>query len=204
MGANDRYRLLSSAVIPRPIAFVSTQARDGKRNLAPFSYFMLGGTEPPSLAFCPSLNRRGLPKDTLWNIEQSGEFVVNLVTREMAEGMNQASYEYDHGVEEWSASRFTPLESLVVKPPRVAESPIHFECQRFETVFHGDSAGSSAYVIGEIVAVHALVSILDDADGLNEAYQPIGRLGGSDYLDMATGERFDLLRPAGPANPRCV
>ncbi|MCB0825678.1 MAG: flavin reductase family protein [Armatimonadetes bacterium] len=195
LGSTIAYHVLTNLVVPRPIAFVSTLSADGVANLAPFSYFNIGGMNPPSLVFCPVLDGEGNPKDSLKNIKETGEFVVNLVNREMAEGMNAASYTFPPDASEWEPSGFHPLASQSVKPKRVAESPVQLECRLFQVVKHGDGPSSACYVIGEVVLAH-LADELMDGDVILPL-SPISRLGGPDYLDLATGERFSLPRPTG-------
>jgi flavin reductase (DIM6/NTAB) family NADH-FMN oxidoreductase RutF len=185
------YDLMANLIVPRPIAFVSTLSREGRRNLAPFSYFMPGGTNPPSLCFCPILAGGGRKKDTLVNIEETGEFVVNLVDRTMAEGMNATSGMYPHDTDEWPMSGFNPVDCLAVRPARVLESPASFECKLHQVAFCGDQAGGGSFVIGEILAIHVRPELL-----LPEArFLPISRLGGPDYLDLASVETFGMERP---------
>lgn len=198
--ASVRYDLLAGLVVPRPIGFVSTLSTDGTPNLAPFSFFMVGGINPPSLMFCPVLNFEGEPKDSLRNIQETREFVVHLVTRKMAEGMNETSFSYPAGTDEWKASGFSMLESEVVKPDRVAESPVQFECRLFQAIQHGIGASAAVYVVGEIVRAHIDESLIDDEVRLVKSFKPISRLGGSDYLDLETGKLFELERPKGPAS----
>lgn len=187
---------MASAIAPRPIALVSTQCPEGHANLAPFSYFMPGGTHPPSLAFSPTLNMQGQPKDTLSNIRETGEFVVNVVTRPMAEGMNQAARGVARHIDEWPLSGFTPLPSELVVPHRIAESPIQFECRLFKIVGHGDGPGSAVYVIGEIVAVHVASALWGESGLVDASIKPIGRMGGKHYIDLAEPAWFDLERPS--------
>lgn len=201
LSAGQAYDLLSRVVVPRPIAFVSTLSEDGVPNLAPFSFFMAGGANPPSVVFCPVRSPQGEPKDTLRNIESTGEYVINIVTRDMAEGMNNTAFGFPHGVSEWPASGFTMAESEAVRPARVAESPVSLECRRFQTVEHGGAGNSAVYVIGEVLVSH----IHPDhwADGLVVNLAPISRLGGPDYLDTAGlgevgGKLFELPRPSAP------
>jgi flavin reductase (DIM6/NTAB) family NADH-FMN oxidoreductase RutF len=196
---SQAYDILSGLVVPRPIAFVSTLSDQGVPNLAPFSFFMVGGVRPPGLAFCPVLNADGQPKDSLKNVEKTSEFVVNLVTREMSEGMNASSYPYPEGEDEWDASGFTMLKSRAVKPPRVAESPVQFECRLFKALRHGDGPGASVYVVGEVVVAHIDPSLIDESGALADRFQPIARLGGAAYLDLANGNVFELARPNRPA-----
>ena len=182
---------MAGLIVPRPIAFVSTLGRDGSRNLAPFSYFMPGGVNPPTLAFCPVLDAGGTAKDTLRNIRETGEFVVNLVHRSMAEGMNATAASFPSGESEWPASGFTPVESTRVAPPGVGESRVRFECILFGTFPTGAEAGAGTVVVGRILACHAA----------EDPGMPIARLGASGYLDLAAeggGKVFDLPRPVLP------
>lgn len=185
------YELMANLIVPRPIAFVSTVSREGRRNLAPFSYFMPGGTNPPTLCFCPILAGGGRKKDTLVNIEDTGEFVVNLVDRAMAEGMNATSGMYSSDIDEWPLSGFSSAECLSVRPPRVQESPASFECRLLQAAFTGQDAGGGVFVIGEVVAAHVRTDLLQP----DSRFLPISRLGGPDYIDLATGEIFGMDRP---------
>lgn len=187
------YDLMAGLIVPRPIAFVSTLSPTTGPNLAPFSYFMPGGVQPPSLAFCPVRGPEGSAKDTLRNIEETGEFVVNLVTRAMADGMNNAAASHPRGVSEWPYAGFTPAASVKVKPARVLESPVQMECRLYAIVSHGDGAFGSCYVIGEILAFHTAAGLVEN--GVPGSFSPIARLGGSGYLDMDGGKLFDLPRP---------
>jgi flavin reductase (DIM6/NTAB) family NADH-FMN oxidoreductase RutF len=190
------YDLLVEAVQPRPIALVSTISSQGAHNLAPFSFFMAGGTSPPSLAFSPTLGPEGYEKDSLTNVEETGEFVVNVVSREMAEAMNRAAYSFPNSVSEWAASGLTQLDAEIVRPKRVAESVVQFECRVFEIVRHGEDFGSARYVIGEIVRLHVADGHWDAEKGRMAALRLLGRLGGREYVDLASKEIFELARPS--------
>jgi flavin reductase (DIM6/NTAB) family NADH-FMN oxidoreductase RutF len=185
------YGILAGWVVPRPIALVSTVSASGIRNLAPFSYFMPGGVNPPSLCFCPIISHDGADKDTLSNIQETKEFVVNLVSRAMAEGMNETSPQFPAEVDEWIYSGFTPAPCVLVTPERAAEAPVSFECRLHAVTRHGEGPLSSAYVSGEILAVHASEGAWQ---GLGEV-KTIARLGGAEYLDMDGGKLFELHRP---------
>lgn len=191
------YDVLVAAVQPRPIAFVSTRSAAGEDNLAPFSFFMAGGANPPSLMYSPSLNLRGEPKDSLRNVEETREFVVNIVTRTMSEAMNAASFDYPQGFSEWQVTGLTPLPSEVVKPMRIMESPVQFECRVHQIVPHGQGPNAANYVIGEIVRTHVLKTIWTGEAISAGALRPISRLGGAEYLDTAALEVFEMLRPTG-------
>jgi flavin reductase (DIM6/NTAB) family NADH-FMN oxidoreductase RutF len=192
------YDLLSSVVVPRPIAFVSTVSSDGIGNIAPFSYFMPGGSNPPSLCFSIAGLRPGKEKDTLRNIKQTGEFCVNLVERSIAEHMNQTSFVFDSAVNELEVVGLTPLPCVKIKPSRVAESRVHLECILFEIVSHGNGQGSANYVIGEIVCIHIAENLLSEETLTAHKYRPISRMGGRDYLDTSSLEVFTMERPQKP------
>lgn len=163
----------------------------GEPNLAPFSFFMVGGIDPPSLAFCPILGKDGRKKTSLVNIEETQEFVVNLVTRPMAERMNTTSVDYPDGYEKWGLSGLTPVPSSYVKPARVTESAVQFECRLFQVVSHG----ASHYVIGEVIVAHIDEELLTE-DGSLRPFEPIARLGGAQYLDLDGGKVFEMIRPS--------
>lgn len=186
MSATESYRLLSNLVIPRPIALVSSISKLGIPNLAPFSFFVVGGTNPPSVVFSPVLGSKG-EKDTLVNIRETGEYVINLVHREMTDGMNQASRPLPADENEWDISGFVGLESSRVAPKRVASSRVQLECKLFQIVEHGDGMGSARYIIGEVVMIHR--------DPELAQFHPISRLGDADYLDLEDGQTFQLDRP---------
>ena len=193
--APDIYRLLVNSVAPRPIAFVSSLSPDGVPNLAPFSYFMAGGANPPSVAFSPTNTRNNVPKDTLRNVEATGEYVINIVTHDIREKMNQTSAAYPYGVSEWEPSGLTPAPSLKVKPARVAECVIALECKLFQIARHGPGPLSANYVIGEIVCFHVAESILanNQIDATKVDY--IGRMGGDWYARAHGDSLFELPRP---------
>jgi flavin reductase (DIM6/NTAB) family NADH-FMN oxidoreductase RutF len=186
------YDLMAGLVAPRPIAFVSTISATGIANLAPFSYFNIGGLNPPSLTICTVDSPHG-PKDTFANVLATSEFVVNLVNRSMAEGMNRTAQNFPQEVDEWPLSGFTPIESHHIKPPRVAESPVQIECRLFQTIKHGSGPGSSSYIIGELLVIHLDPAIYQE--GQLTPPQLIARLGGNDYLDTESLVRFQLPRP---------
>lgn len=192
-----RYDILVGAVEPRPIALVSTVSRDGIPNLGPFSFFMLGGANPPSLFYSPTINKRGARKDSLRNVEDTGEFVVNAVTRDMVGGMNAASFEFPDSYNEWQAAGFTAIASELVGPARVAESPFQLECKLFRVVEHGDGPGAARYVIGEVVRMHIREDVYDGYGVDLDRYRPLSRMGGQDYLDTKSLQMFSLQRPTG-------
>lgn len=195
------YDLLVAAVQPRPIGFISTLSEEGVANLAPFSFFMVGGIQPPSLMYCPTGGSKGKDKDSLRNADLTGEFVVNVVVRDVVPGMNEAGYDYPSDVSEWPATGLTPLPSDLVRPARVAESPVQMECRTFQIIRHGAGPFATNYVIGEIVRIHVREDLLVDGVIQAERLRPVGRLGGADYIDLANQEIFTLPRPKPPVPP---
>src|ERR1700681_3143331 len=160
----DFYRILLSSVAPRPIAWVST-LNNGHLNLAPFSFFNVVSAKPPMLGFSPSLrlvDGQSAPKDTLQNIRQTGEFVVNVVTFAAAEAMNLTSGDYDSSVDEFAVAKLNTRPSQMVRPPQVAESPVSFECKLNRIIDFGTEPPSGSLVIGEIVCVHLEDNVLEE------------------------------------------
>jgi flavin reductase (DIM6/NTAB) family NADH-FMN oxidoreductase RutF len=187
----QRYRLLISTVAPRPIAWVSTCNSDGQTNLAPFSFFQaLSGTPP--LVMISVGKREGRPKDTLRNIQDTGEFVINMVDETVAERMNLTAGEYGPEVDEFALTQLTPAPSEVVSVPRVAESPVNMEARLTQVV---PLIGSDySIVIGEIVRWHIADGLLAP-DGLIDIakIRPIARLARDEYTKF--GEVFEMIRP---------
>ena len=189
------HAMLNACVAPRPIALTSTVSLSGCANLAPFSYFMAGGGSPLSIAISPGLNRHGEPKDTLRNLVETGEFVVNLVTPDMIDPMNRASTELPYGESEWELSGLTPAPSVYVAPARVLESPIALECRLFHLLPHGDGPGSANYVIGEVLYIHAAADTLVDGRPDSSRLQYLGRLDGEWYTVVDGRSRVRKARP---------
>jgi flavin reductase (DIM6/NTAB) family NADH-FMN oxidoreductase RutF len=194
------YRILISSVAPRPIAWVSTISREGIPNLAPFSFFNVISAKPPVLGFSPALRRLEhghTSKDTLRNIRETGEFVVNLVTYELAEAMNLTSGEYDSSVDEFELAKLAARPSTVVRPPQVAASPVSFECKLYQIMDFGDEPPSGSFVMGEIVALHVSETVMKEGRLDPEALDLVGRMGGAQY--SRTRERFAMERPKVPS-----
>jgi flavin reductase (DIM6/NTAB) family NADH-FMN oxidoreductase RutF len=189
------YHILISAVVPRPIAWVSTLS-NGRLNLAPFSFFNVVSAKPPLLGFSPSLRQvdgRPAPKDTLYNIRETGEFVVNVVTFAVAEAMNLTSGDYESSINEFEVAKLATRPSQVVRPPQVAQSPVSFECKVERIIDFGTEPPSGSLVIGEIVSVHIEENVLTDGQLDGEALDLIGRMGGTQY--SRTTQRFEMKRP---------
>lgn len=190
----DAYAWMISTILPRPIAWVSTISADGKTNLAPFSFFQGVTSNPPTLLFCPVNDRNGNKKDTVRNIEQVPEFVVNLVPFALAEQMNATSALLPYGESEFERFGVAARTSERVRPPRVAGAPVAFECTLDRFVHIGEGPLAANVVFGRIHVAHVADEILG-ADGKPDAAKLdlIGRMGGEAYA--RTTERFELKRP---------
>lgn len=185
-------------VAPRPIAFVSTLNAAGKGNLAPFSFFNAGGHGPASCVFSTTLDRNRATKHTLDNIRSTGEYVINICTRPLAERINQTSFEYPPDVDEFDVAGFTRAPSVRVKPPRVAESPINLECRLFQIIPHGDGPGAANYIIGEILVAHVDEAVCVDGIPDERLVGLVARAGADRWVSLQPADFFALPRPAGP------
>lgn len=195
LSVGDAYRLLVATILPRPIAWVSTVSGKGRPNLAPFSFFNGVCSNPPSLLFCPVNHPDGREKDTLRNIRETRQFVVNMATESLAGEMNQTSANYPPEVSEFAEAGLTALPSVKVRPPRVKGSPVHFECELLELVKVGPGgSGSGHVVIGRIVFLHLAEAAYQGGRVLTDQLHPIARLDGSRYCPVR--EVFDLPRPS--------
>ena len=185
---------LNAIVAPRPIGWISTIGRDGTRNLAPYSFFNLINYDPPLIVFASS----GW-KDTVANIEASGEFVWNLATRAQAEAMNASSASVEPGVDEFALAKLGTLPSSIVAPPRVAGSPVHFECRMTQLIRLEDRHGEELdqwLVIGEAVGIHIDPAMLEDGVYQTARPVPITRGGGpADYFAITQDALFKMKRP---------
>lgn len=194
----EAYRLVTGSVLPRPIAFVSTVSQDGVPNLAPFSFFTVVAADPLTLAFCPM--RRdgdGAKKDTLVNIEATGEFVINVVSESIVQQMNETSAPFPPEVDEFEVAGLTPLACAVVSAPRVGEAQVAFECKLQQVVeVGGAKPGAGALVLGTVERIHVSYDVLRDGRIDVEALKPVGRLGGAEYARCT--DRFTLVRPGAP------
>ncbi|GAB4430141.1 MAG: flavin reductase family protein [Anaerolineales bacterium] len=188
-------KLMSGAILPRPIGWISTVNAHGQPNLAPYSFFNMVCANPPTVMFAPMIRSTdGRPKDTLNNIQENGEFVVNIVTEELAEAMNRSSQETLPDVNEFELAGVTPEKSAVVLAPRVDESPIHLECKVREIIEISSQPGGGYVVIGTVVHLHVADEVLLGTDKIDlAALRPIGRLAGGDYVRMT--DLFNLERP---------
>jgi flavin reductase (DIM6/NTAB) family NADH-FMN oxidoreductase RutF len=189
--AIDVYKLLVTAVLPRPIAFVSTLSKDGTPNLAPFSFFNAFCGDPPIVGFSPNSNP---PKDSLVNALETGEFVVNIVTEEIAEQMNMTSPRFPPHVDEFEIAKLTPAPSVIVKAPRVLESPINLECKVTQIIELSDRADANSLVLGQVVYFHINDKVLDEKGRIDPMrLKAIARLGGTAYCRST--DIFHMVRP---------
>jgi flavin reductase (DIM6/NTAB) family NADH-FMN oxidoreductase RutF len=185
------YKLMTGTIVPRPIAWVSTRSRDGVANLAPFSYFNGVASDPPTLMFSCGKRSAERDKDTLTNVLETRAFVVNLVTFELAEAMNLSAIDAPPEHDEFEIAGVSAAPAQAVAAPRVAESPVHFECVLAGTF----EAGSNVAVFGRIVHLHIDERVLLENDRIDmAALDPVGRLAGNRYLRL--GETFEMTRPA--------
>lgn len=170
------YRFMIGIVVPRPIAFVSTVGSGGGFNVAPFSYFNAITNRPPLIGV--SINHRaGEPKDTLRNIQETGDFVVNVVSEPLLERIVRASGDWPQDVDEFELAGLTPVKSDLVRSPRVGESPASLECRLFRVIELGDAF----FTVGEILRAHVADEVLTDGRVDVEKLRPVGRLGGDGY-----------------------
>jgi flavin reductase (DIM6/NTAB) family NADH-FMN oxidoreductase RutF len=193
----EKHAYLQYAIAPRPICFASTIDKSGNINLSPFSFFNLFGTNPPICVFSPSRRvRDNTTKHTLENLHEVPEVVINIVNYEMVQQVSLASVEYPKGVNEFIKSGLTPLPSQLVKPPRVAESPVQFECVVKDIIPMGQTPGAGNLVVAEIKLMHISESILDEAGKIDqEKMDHVARLGGDWYCRVTPDNLFKVAKP---------
>jgi len=190
----ELYQHMVSCITPRPIAWVSSLSKKGIPNLAPYSFFNGIGVNPPTLLFSSVNKRDGRKKDTVINIENTKEFVVNVATFKQAEKMNQSSAEYDADTSEFDSCDIEICPGNKVKAPWVKDSPVHMECSLYKIIHIGEGPLAANLVIGNILSIHISDDILKDNNTIDpKKLDSIGRLGGSSY--SRTTEIFDLDRP---------
>jgi flavin reductase (DIM6/NTAB) family NADH-FMN oxidoreductase RutF len=190
----DVYHLLVGVVTPRPIAWVTTIDLEGHVNLAPFSFFNAFGANPPVVVFSPTLRRDGSKKDTLRNLEATGEFVLNAAVESVAEKINLSSKELPYGQSEVELTGLTLIPSTKVKPPRLAETPVTMECKVLQIISTGKGPIAGNLVIGEVLVMHIADEVLDDKKRIDpRKLRTIARLGGDYYC--RTTDLFEMKRP---------
>ncbi len=196
------YKLMTGIIVPRPVALVSTVDRNGRANLAPFSFFTGVGSNPPTVLFCPSLRAARSPrgeghpetrKDTLRNVEETGEFVVNVVSEAISAAANATAAEVPPEVDEFVLSGLTPQASDLVRPARVAESPAQMECKLLQVIYTGSEAGGGVIVLGRIVRFHVRKDLVEDFRVDPAGLDAVGRMAGNTWA--RTRDRIELIRP---------
>lgn len=190
----DAYKLLVGSILPRPIAFVSTIDKNGIANAAPFSFFTAICADPMLICFSPM--RRGTDgakKDTLLNIEENGQFVINIVSSDMAEQMNDCAVEFPLEVDEIEKAGLTKEDSVTVKVPRIKESLVHLECQLHQVLDFGDHPGAGSLVIGKVTHVHVSDDLYQDGRIDSGKLKPIGRMAGNTYTNPVA-DLFEIIR----------
>jgi flavin reductase (DIM6/NTAB) family NADH-FMN oxidoreductase RutF len=192
------YKIMTGIIVPRPIALVSTVDSDGVANVAPFSFFCGVGSVPPTLLFCPALRATAgtdpaRRKDTLRNVEETGEFVVNVVSDAIAAAANVTAAEVSPDVDEFELAGLTPVPSVVVCPPRVAESPAQMECKLMQVIYTSHKPGGGVIVLGEIVRFHVRADLVEDFRVDPAGLDAVGRMAGNTWV--RTRDRIELIRP---------
>jgi flavin reductase (DIM6/NTAB) family NADH-FMN oxidoreductase RutF len=196
----DRYKILTASVVPRPIAWVTTKSRAGIVNAAPFSFFNAMGSDPPTVVL-GIMPRDGRLKDTAANIQETAEFVVNLVSEANAQAMNVTCIDSPPEIDELQLAKLTPVPSRSVAPPRIGESPVSFECRLLASLVTGPL---QSLVVGRVVCAHVDDAFVLDAKRCHldtTAMQLIGRMHGSGVY-ARTSDRFEMQRPTWAAWPK--
>lgn len=198
LSVSDRYKLLIGGIVPRPIAVVATVSPQGALNLAPYSFFNGVGSDPMTLLFCPANDAKGQEKDTLRNAKPvseggTGEFVVNVAPDALIERVAACAEALPYGESEFALAGLDPVPSSVVGPPRVAQSPLAYECRTLQVIRTnpGVAAGGNV-VLGEVVCVHVDDALIDERWRIDPAQLDlVGRMGGFGYA--RTRDRFELV-----------
>ena len=193
----ELHKILLSSIAPRPIAFASTIDSNGNVNLSPFSYFNVFSSNPPILIFSPSRRvRDNTTKHTLENAMETKEVVINVVNFPIVEQMSKSSVEYEKGVNEFIETGLTQVKSLLVKPPRVLESPISFECKVQDIISLGESGGAGQLIIAKVVQIHIDKKFIDNKGDLDsEKLDLVARMGGDWYTRTTKESMFKIPKP---------
>lgn len=193
----ELHSILLSSIAPRPIAFASTIDLKGNVNLSPFSYFNVFSSNPPILIFSPSRRvRDNTTKHTLENVLETMEVVVNVVNYSIVNQMSKSSIEYPKGVNEFIETGLTQVDSIKVKPPRVKESPIAFECTVEKVISMGDSGGAGQLIIAKVEYIHVDSSVLDSNGGIDsQKLDLVARMGGDWYTRATKESMFKISKP---------
>jgi flavin reductase (DIM6/NTAB) family NADH-FMN oxidoreductase RutF len=192
------YKLMTGIIVPRPVALVSTVDAAGAANLAPFSFFSGVGSAPPTVLFCPALRPTGTGhdaqrKDTLRNVEETREFVINVVSEAISTQANTTAAEVAPEVDEFQLAGLTPLASEAVRPPRVAESPAQMECRLLQVIYTSHAPGGGVIVLGEVVRFHVRQDLVEDFRVDPAGLDAVGRMAGNTWV--RTHDRIELIRP---------
>ena len=193
----ELHKILLSSIAPRPIAFASTIDSNGNVNLSPFSYFNVFSSNPPILIFSPSRRvRDNTTKHTLENAMETKEVVINVVNFPIVEQMSKSSIEYEKGVNEFIETGLTQVKSMLVKPPRVLESPISFECKVQDIVSLGECGGAGQLIIAKVVQIHIDKKFIDkNGDIDSEKLDLVARMGGDWYTRATKESMFKIPKP---------
>ncbi|MCB9188922.1 MAG: flavin reductase family protein [Flavobacteriales bacterium] len=191
------HHYLLGAVGPRPICFASTIDKDGNRNLAPFSFFNVFSSNPPIAVFSPANSgRTGLPKDTLENVKEVPEVVINIVNYDVVHQMSLASSPYEKGVDEFVKSGLTPVPSEMIRPFRVQECPVQMECKVTEVKALGEGGGAGNLVICEVLKIHIAEEVLDADQMIDQLkIDLVARMGGNWYCRADQSSMFEITKP---------
>ena len=189
----DRYKLLSGLIVPRPIGWIATRRADGTFNLAPFSFFNVVSTAPPTVLFSGSAHS-DRPKDSITLAEESGEFTVNIVSEEVAQAMTVTAGSFGPDDDEFAIAGLTAVAGRVVAAPMVAESPANLECRVTKVLDVGE--GLTRIVVGRVVALHVEDSVLDGTRIDARRLRAVGRMSGNTYI--TTDQLFEMVRPLPP------
>ncbi|NJX15344.1 flavin reductase family protein [Tamlana crocina] len=196
LSTSKLHSYLLSAVAPRPIAFASTVDADGNPNLSPFSFFNVFSANPPIMIFSPARRvRDNTTKHTLENIEKTKEVVINVVNYDMVHQMSLSSTEYPEGVNEFEKAGLTMLKSDVVKPFRVGESPVQFECKVNEIIKLGEDGGAGNLIICEVVRLHIDEEVLDEDEAIDQIKLDLVARAGGSYYSRAKKGFFQIPKP---------
>ena len=187
----DQYKLLSGLVVPRPIGWIGTRRENGTFNLAPFSFFNVISSKPPTVMFSGG-RHPDRPKDSVTLAEETGVFTVNIVSEEVAEAMSVTSGSFDSEADEFDIAGLTPLLGQRVNAPMVAESPANLECRVVDVLDLG-AESTTRVVLGEVLMIHVREDALDGTRVITDVTRAIGRMAGNAYV--TTRERFEIERP---------
>ncbi len=186
------YKMMISSIVPRPIAWVSTISKEGILNIAPFSYYAGISSVPPLVMISIGKKETKEKKDTWQNIEETGEFVINIVTKELVDKMNITSLPFEKEIDEFEKAGLTPIDSDFIKAPRIKESPVNIECRKFEII----EIGKMGMVLGEILKFHIRDDLINEKGYIDTTkLEIVGRLGGANYCLITKENTFQLKKP---------